>query len=1778
MVDAASTWLTLAWNAPRWGFRAAAAYGSESSSGIGLNSPQGGVARTALHRFTRALFGVLFVMARDTSAFARKRWHAAVLMTMDFVSLVGFALAGTAALPWHRVPTMSAVSSVSQVLSLGSVLGAEAPQTLRLITFTTGLVLIALIVACAVTTASAFANARIGSFTMGPVRFLRGSAQLVTTAVYIPLASSLIQVLQCPDGASWLGQGAKWECWGWRHSILSSAVLLALVMFLLLTAVCVAVFFNRTPSSRNVLSRAHGRVHVAMIVVKTVLPLVYALDHAVSATVLVAVCLASGFTWFGLYATYLPYHDQFINRLQCGFAAVHIWATLCLGYAVMYADDVAETHAAAKFLIIGAPFAAASGFAVAASRFAALRHADVHDARTVFQIELMMRSMLGERPATAAAVQSTIASMRANAPGVGSSTVVPIGATPRLGDSVSGLVPWGRASSMDSSSDAGSQTPQLLGGRNSPLTSGHHMTWAAASSGTGGGRGSLPSLFDGVTPRRPSEMSYMPAVMSAQTSRMVPPSVAQAGSILQQGLLAFPRSAYLRIFAAQFYSEVVGDFVQEQEHLLQAARWASWIDEAFLVFQREQAIEDEVLDVPTSPTADHGPRNVVARLQVELYRQRAVQMAVNTKRAQVAFWRELMRDSPNLGLLSTLASTIHRVSTTAEHFLQRLLQVDPGSITTLRLYAEFLQHVLHDDAAAQRPAAAADALERATCEVSDCDRRRGDDGKWWRKFRLMRRAPAPDMTQDSIGLITASRTQQEDGIITAANSAVLEALGYTTETLCGTLVRALCPRPFSSAKSEVLWRYVGLGSLLGDATSAGDARFSVLTMADTSLLPAIVLTRPLGLDGGVVMAVQPMAHTWHIAFFDPTTLIVTSVCRATAETMGVSLAEVGDGDVVISNWMPEVAVRLQAAQEAGRASQRRPRSQRIASVAETTQFVAHVANRGMPEYGSDEAATRSVQTVLQEFAVDAGTSRVAMLLWRECDPAFDGASTSMRRSASAVASNEAPTRARGTSDPTPLRIKGFASDGSVTTVATLHTPVTIGSSVASSVSTSPSIALSPAMGPARPSPRHRRPRISSVADSRASESMRRAMATAKTATAALIKRKHKVSAGEHRLTKGAALLRTGFAAGAVIMLVLIAALAQHTALCMTEMRVASAVVGSANTRFTAAEWLFGAAHDISLFPEDTDSVDAVARLSTLMQNSNSALSRLSAFDSVPPGLVAAMEEAEERATLQAAPSVTLAISDLGAAADALALSMRSAGAQTDATAASLEVLLAAADASATTEALNATAIAVAEAAGRAAMGTTDNSQLFVYALRFGLLAMALLALPILLAYERRRSRALLELVTLPKATIRHNLQRARRSLSELVDDDAPSGESDNECLDDPRISDPPAAVILARPLPQARRKVGSEVADVGELSAIDEASVDGDSIVSPGPKSTGERSPDVPPATSTPRPRANRRWIVGLTLTLLTPLLVTAFGLELVNYNLGRQAVGLRHDFDGVAVAGQAEAAVARSDWAFRRGAVLEATDSAAAGELWDAASAHAAFAGTLLQAMSSGGSVPVDLEATGDPRVPQHPERVLALSTLLLYPACEDMQRAAEVCKQCAEEAPLFGVSWEEEESACEAATAILSGYADELVSVHNDVGLSRDGLASVLPRWAALQAQVAATARNDDTVDAVETVSTPLPRLSHEVATRVLGTSLREAQRLYAADIYHRAETVDIRVSAMLTITTLITLILLWCRSFPAIHRLDSAVRRMSIMTDLHRVMHKQSFTSPSLTVVPR
>ncbi|KAA0171780.1 hypothetical protein FNF28_00416 [Cafeteria roenbergensis] len=331
------------------------------SSGVARSASAGCSLESVTRGIRRALFGLAYIASEERKASptaSNRRFAGAVLV--DTLQLVAFSVNTSPNQPWGAFPIGSVISQGLAFLTPDSAditFGPVAFQVLLALAAAWAVIFVAMaaVIGCA------FVQERKQSGLL--LRSFRAVAALSTSALFLPISSLLFRAFACDAGSSatggWLGTSMR--CNDPVRVGVLVAIAIVLALFAVLAGFVTATFIDREPASSTWTARLHGRVDLAMLVLKLALTAVYNLSPAdlVGDPVVTVALIVAGLAWYATIFRELYMINSAGNVIVGASAATFLWSAMVLGFA-----QLAPGSDQTAMLIAGGLLAALAGGAL----------------------------------------------------------------------------------------------------------------------------------------------------------------------------------------------------------------------------------------------------------------------------------------------------------------------------------------------------------------------------------------------------------------------------------------------------------------------------------------------------------------------------------------------------------------------------------------------------------------------------------------------------------------------------------------------------------------------------------------------------------------------------------------------------------------------------------------------------------------------------------------------------------------------------------------------------------------------------------------------------------------------------------------------------------------------------------------------------------------------------------------------------------------------------------------------------------------------------------------------------------------------------------------------------------------------------------------------------------------------------------------------------------------------------------------------------------------------
>lgn len=267
---------------------------------------------------------------------------------------------------WRGADSITQITQALSFLSASALARMVLPKEYTVIAFFAAMAWIGLVLAISVWCAVSFARNHFS--VLWPLRLLRLTAKLTTTALFIPLSGLMMSIFSCPRDGTWAGTTLR--CYEGSHLAWLLVVLVLLPMFACFSLLVAAVFFDRDWRSTSLVSKSHGRSDSAIILTQLAVTATFVLQDTLNVWVLrIVVLLAGIIVLFSVMYT-LPFHKPGMNAYRASMAGLFLWASFCATLHGILDDP----HTAAYTFWLGAPgalLAASQGVYMTLDRLAA---------------------------------------------------------------------------------------------------------------------------------------------------------------------------------------------------------------------------------------------------------------------------------------------------------------------------------------------------------------------------------------------------------------------------------------------------------------------------------------------------------------------------------------------------------------------------------------------------------------------------------------------------------------------------------------------------------------------------------------------------------------------------------------------------------------------------------------------------------------------------------------------------------------------------------------------------------------------------------------------------------------------------------------------------------------------------------------------------------------------------------------------------------------------------------------------------------------------------------------------------------------------------------------------------------------------------------------------------------------------------------------------------------------------------------------------------------------
>jgi len=362
--------------------------------------------------------------------------------------------------------------------------------------------------------------------------------------------------------------------------------------------------------------------------------------------------------------------------------------------------------------------------------------------------------------------------------------------------------------------------------------------------------------------------------------------------IYQLGTRRFPKDPWLHIHFALYYSCYIHNKPMAFREIMAAAENASAPDVRFFIFLMRARSDVEssmqrAMDTQVKSYSEFKDRsNAVAA------------SSRNAARAMLEFWSELIRASPSTDRLVRLAA-VGRISTvTALTHYQRLLEINPTSIVTLRSFGGFVLDFHGDLSMSSQLLHRADELEEARSDVILSTNSE-------LKLLALQRTNL-DIYDERNAVLSISLESHNFASIVSCNAVFRRITGYTLATeLMNRNVNIIIPEPISSIHDSLLSAFLRRNK--SDILNTTRAAFCVHKRGH--IVPVDINLRwSDSTMSRIVCVMKPIVTEDDQIVFDKSNDHVTYCTQNAYALFGISRDQIANKDIYISGMFPHLSL------------------------------------------------------------------------------------------------------------------------------------------------------------------------------------------------------------------------------------------------------------------------------------------------------------------------------------------------------------------------------------------------------------------------------------------------------------------------------------------------------------------------------------------------------------------------------------------------------------------------------------------------------------------------------------------------------------------------------------------------------------------------------------------------------------------------------------------------------------------------------------------------------
>ena len=235
-------------------------------------------------------------------------------------------------------------------------------------------------------------------------------------------------------------------------------------------------------------------------------------------------------------------------------------------------------------------------------------------------------------------------------------------------------------------------------------------------------------------------------------------------------------NGFLCLHVAQLSLKLGDNPILASQYMRKARSMNLALDLRYIVFKHSLEV-----------SANQGGRGAISYIAIDHHFRQAEERIIEALEGIIRFWRSQGRSECSPERLFQHSNKVKRLSESARHHLDKLLELTNGSVRSIRLYAKFLKFILNDKWKAQ------ELLDKANL-LQDAESENGNEEDFF------------DTRRNAVAVLGG--TEGNMGDLLQVSDKFCKLFGYTRKQLIGNNLSMLMPSPFAERHNGWLARHL----------------------------------------------------------------------------------------------------------------------------------------------------------------------------------------------------------------------------------------------------------------------------------------------------------------------------------------------------------------------------------------------------------------------------------------------------------------------------------------------------------------------------------------------------------------------------------------------------------------------------------------------------------------------------------------------------------------------------------------------------------------------------------------------------------------------------------------------------------------------------------------------------------------------------------------------------------------------------------------------------------